>query len=189
MPPTRTQRLNMRLHPKSRKTGHQSKSASRVNLTKETVSLAKPPKRPLSGSTANRNRPKACLLGKENSYEVSVTISVGANLDFGAIVAAGVSAEVSTSTAKWTTDSNQQECTGPWSCSMILTPKVQEVAGKQFVWVGCPSEKKEFPYTAQFPIKSGDNLPIQHGELCQCRNYDGFDEGAEDAPVPCPNDC
>ena len=141
-------------------------------------------------STTNRDdRRTACLLGKENSYEVSVTVSVGANLDFGAIVAAGVSAEVSTSTAKGTTDSNQQECTGPWSCSMILTPEVQEVAGKQFVWVGCPSEKKEFPYTAQFPIKSGDNLPIQHGELCQCRNYDGFDEEAEDAPVPCPNDC
>lgn len=104
-------------------------------------------------------------------------------------MSAGVSAEVSTTTSEGTTDSNQQECSGPWSCSMIITPKVQEVAGTQKVWVGCPSKKKEFPYTAQFPIKSGDKLPIQHGELCQCRNYEGFDEAAEDAPVPCPNDC
>ena len=105
-------------------------------------------------------------------------------------MSAGVTAEVSTTTAEGTTDSNQQECSGPWSCSMLITPSMHEVSGKKFMYVGCPNPKKEeFPYTAQFPIKSGDKLPIQHGELCQCRNYEGFDEGAEDAPVPCPNDC
>lgn len=132
-----------------------------------------------------------CVLGRESSYSVAVTVTVGADigLDFGGIASAGINAEVSIETSEGTTDTNQQECGGPWSCSMIVTPSVQEVAGTQHAWVGCPPEKKDFPYTVQFPIKNGDHLPVQHGEVCQCRNYPGFDEGAEDAPMPCPNDC
>ena len=120
---------------------------------------------------------------------MGVTVTVGGNLDFDLIVKAGVHADVSTTKTKGTTESNQNYCLGPYSCSMIITPKVQEVAGTQTMWVGCPSKKKQFPYTAQFPIMSSDNLPVQHGELCQCRNYPGFDENAKDAPVPCLKDC
>ena len=72
---------------------------------------------------------------------------------------------------------------------MILTPAVQEVAGNVWRWGGCPSKRRNYPYTIQFPIISEGELPVQNSELYQCRNLDGFDEGAEDAPVPCPEEC
>lgn len=93
---------------------------------------------PLNCTAASEACRTACLIGKENSYKVGVPVTVGANLDLEAIVSAAVSAEVSTTTSERTTDSNQQDYSGPWSCSMIITPKVQEVAGTQRLWVGCP---------------------------------------------------
>ncbi|KAL8827526.1 MAG: hypothetical protein Q9170_006984 [Blastenia crenularia] len=143
------------------------------------------------GDSCTPSKGQTCTLGRESSYSVGVSVSVGVDLclDFSKIVSAGINAEVAIETTTGTTDTNQQECSGPWACSMIITPSVQEVAGTQHAWVGCPSEKKTFPYTAQFPIKNGDHLPVEHGEPCQCRNFPGFDEGNPDAPKPCPNDC
>lgn len=144
-----------------------------------------------SNIEANAGSPIACTLGREASYSVGVEVSVGMDieLDFAKIASAGINAQVAIQTTDGTTDTNQQSCSGPWACSMVITPSVQEVAGTQHVWVGCPSEKKAFPYTAQFPIKNGDHLPVQHGEPCQCKNFPGFDENNPDAPKPCPYDC
>lgn len=141
--------------------------------------------------SANQRHLTACTLGIEKSYSVGVEVSVGMDLglDFAKVLSAGIDAQVAIQTTEGTTDTNQQECSGPWACSMTITPSVQEVAGTQHAWVDCPSVKKEFPYTVQFPIKNGDHLPVQHEEPCQCRNFPGFDEHNPDAPKPCPNDC
>ncbi|KAL8885405.1 MAG: hypothetical protein Q9205_007126 [Flavoplaca limonia] len=142
-------------------------------------------------SITNLTNPIECQLGRENSYTVGVTTTVGGDLglSFADVFSAGINAEVSYSEEEGTTDTNQQVCGGPWSCSMILTPAVQEVAGNVWRWTGCPSERRNYPYTVQFPIMSEGELPVQNSELCQCRNMEGFDEGAEDAPVPCPQEC
>jgi len=134
----------------------------------------------------------ACTLGRSVSYSVGVTVTTGVNLgvDFAKILKAGIDASVAISTTKGTTDSDSETCAGPWACSMTITPSVQEVSGTQRVFSNCPVQSSVVgPYTAQFPIMTGDHLPVQHGEVCQCRNFPGFDEHHPDAPKPCPDDC
>ncbi|KAL9629198.1 MAG: hypothetical protein Q9204_005409, partial [Flavoplaca sp. TL-2023a] len=110
---------------------------------------------------AHRAHQMERTLGRENSYTVGVTTTVGADLglSYADVFSAGINAEVSYSEEEGTTDTNQQVCGGPW---------FQEVAGNVWLWgFTCPVERRKFPYTVQFPIMSEGQLSVQNSELCQ----------------------
>ena len=130
-----------------------------------------------------------CTVGRGSTYSVAVTVEVGAelNLNFDDIVGAGVSASVSVTTEDGTVDEASSECTGPWTCGLLLTPTLHEVKGKRSDTTGgCEPKTTVDDYVVRFPVKEG-NTPKATFSACACKNKDHWADAG--APVPCPNDC
>ncbi len=136
--------------------------------------------------------PTACTIGKEFSYSVEVSVTLGASLDIGEIFGAGVSGQVSKSTAHGTALLGQTECTGPWTCSVTVTPKMREVKGFSKTATDCTASDfgPESPYTVRFPVIDADSkekFAVANIAPCACTNKAA--SGDPGAPPPCPEDC
>ena len=140
-------------------------------------------------SHAHTNLFLACSVGKEESYSVAVTRSVGVSLDLSEIVAAaGVEASVSITEEKGTTDTAGTECTGPWTCSIVVIPTLHQVKGEK-TETPCneSASPSTSPYDVTFPVIREDKLAVVHIAPCACPDYLHWED--KGAPDKCPKNC
>ena len=120
-----------------------------------------------------------------------MTIGLSLNLDPAAIAGnAGLSASVATSKTKGATQGGAGTCpSGPWHCSLSITPQMESVSGFQTTQNcdGITSPDWQ-PYTILMPQVNSDNLVGAEVDICTCHNYAGWaDPGAPG--LLCPQDC
>lgn len=141
----------------------------------------------LSACLLNWYASTACTIGQESSYSFGVEISVGASLNIAQIVGLAVEASVSETTTTGTTNSAGIECTGPWTCSALVTPDYIKINGNkvQENISGKCGDKSE-PYEVLLPVVR-DNHPVVHMEPCACLNRLHWQN--DGAPPPCPQEC
>ncbi len=128
----------------------------------------------------------ACTIGRETSFSIGTTVEVGGSLELSQIVGAGVSFAVSTTETEGVAQVTSSECTGPWTCALLITPTMIQVKGEKTT-SGCRGGKSTDPYEVLLPELDSDNLAVGVGRPCACKNCLSWaDEGA---PEPCPQPC
>ncbi|KAI9788894.1 MAG: hypothetical protein M1816_006458 [Peltula sp. TS41687] len=141
----------------------------------------------IGGNDLTKFSSEECNVAEGYSFSVEVTVTVGVSIDIPAVAGAGLVGEISKTTAKGTVSNGEVECTGPWACGAIITPKLTEVKGESKTHQQCSSGSPDWvPYTVQFPILKGD-LPKYNIEACACKNKPHW--GDAGAPQPCLEDC
>lgn len=116
-------------------------------------------------------------------------MTAGVDLSLGEIVGAGVSGSVSITTAKGTVNTSSVTCTGPWTCSIIVTPVVVQVKGIKKITpcANSGSQGSEGPYDVTFPETNDDKLPVGNTKPCACPDFEHWEDPG--APEKCPGPC
>jgi hypothetical protein len=133
----------------------------------------------------------ACIIGKELSFSVEVSVTLGGSLDGSNALCAGVGSQASKTPARGTALVGQTKCAGPWSCSVLVTPRMRNVNCFSKTAIDCRAKHFdcETPYTVQFPVDAGfrEKYAVVNISPCACKNKAAWaDRGA---PPPCPKDC
>ena len=133
-----------------------------------------------------------CTLTQQSSFSVGVTTEVGASLDFGEIVNAGVSVSVSITKETGTTSGAEKSCeAGPYICGFSIRPAMVRVSGVKSVKYlksdgTCGSKDED--YTVAMPKKVKDGTVAESVNTCACKNFPGWADEAAPSQT-CPEDC
>ena len=133
-----------------------------------------------------------CELSDGSSYTIGVQIEVGASLDLGGVVGAGVEGSVSTSEETQDTQAATVKCPeGEWKCSLIIWPAMHEVSGTFTRTDGAANvaicATKDEPFKVHFPRTGDDKIKGARTEVCVCKNLAHWADAG--APQACPADC
>ncbi|KAI9800505.1 MAG: hypothetical protein M1825_004053 [Sarcosagium campestre] len=130
-----------------------------------------------------------CEIGKGDTFEESVTVTVGSNLNFGDIVGAGVNTEVSITKTRGTANTFNTGCPAGAVCRLTYKASMYRVIGtvERVTGEGCVNKKSE-PYEVSFPLVSnsdGESKPVVEYAACYDQRPPS-DEGYKYAD--CPSD-
>lgn len=121
-------------------------------------------------------------LTKSSTFSQGTTVTVGTDLSLAKIVGVGLSASVSYTTTKSTTEGASAPCPkGPWKCGLAIFPSMLEVKGQQLAKHKHPQPCKKVPapYTVQYPIIGESGAVQARVEVCACKNFKHWaDKGA-----------
>ncbi|KAL8852141.1 MAG: hypothetical protein Q9221_002964 [Calogaya cf. arnoldii] len=132
-------------------------------------------------------------LNAGSSFAVETSITVGADLGLALkeIVDAGVSASVSITEQKGTSQGATAPCPegGDWKCALKIFPNIVTVSGEKVSNSGsqCPGPEKREPYTVDLPVLGDTKAVETRIEICACNNYPGADD--EGSPPDKCDDC
>ena len=120
-----------------------------------------------------------------STYSVGVTVTVGGGLSLSEIAGLDLSASVSKTTTKSTSQGASVPCpSGPWKCALAIYPEFLQVSGEHFPAeiALCHSDLKippPKPYTVSFPVEGDSGGVKSRVGVCACQNFAHWaDEGA-----------
>ena len=112
-------------------------------------------------------------------------MTVGAGLSISEIAGLDLSASVSKTTTKSTSQGASVPCPkGPWKCALAIYPEFLEVSGKHIPAqdVECYADFKippTKPYTVNFPVEGDSGGVKSRVGICACKNFAHWaDDGA-----------
>ena len=133
-------------------------------------------------------------LTTSSTFSVDVTWQVGIDLNLDPAKVAGsggIGASVSTTHSSGKTQGATGPCpSGPWSCSLSISPQMVQVSGFATSLECCETTSASIvsPYTVLLPQKSSDGLVHASVDICTCQNFAGWAEPGHPGLI-CPQDC
>lgn len=120
-----------------------------------------------------------------STYSVGVTVTIGADLSLSQIAGLDLSATISTTTTKATSQGASVPCPeGPWKCALAIYPEFLQVSGTE-IFSGnteCYRNSKvppSSPYTVSFPVEGDSGGVKSRVDICACQNFAHWaDQGA-----------